>query len=187
MEAISIIALIILIIVIVYSTKIYNNLVTLKHAVSKAWVNIESALKQRHDQLPQLIELCKQYDVNQAEAFESILKTRTQIMNAQQMGEVQSLATAEQSLQIVTADLIDSANQNTELCADEEFQSLSKLLRNTELAILDRSDVYNECVKTSNERIDRFPDRLIAGFFSFGKYEMLELNGNNAPVVGSRE
>ena len=179
MEAISIIIVVILIVVIVYSTKIYNNLVSLKHAVSKAWVNIETALKLRHDQLPKLIELCKEYGVNHSEAFETILKTRTQIMNAQQMGEVQSLAAAEQKLQVVTATLLDTANKNTELSEDENFQSLSKQLRNTELAIVDRSDVYNECVTASNNRIEQFPHSFIASFFSFGKYELLELGDEN--------
>ena len=67
MDAISITIVVILILVIGYFTKIYNNLVTLKHAVSKAWVNIESALKQRHDQLPKLIDLCKEYGIDQPE------------------------------------------------------------------------------------------------------------------------
>ena len=176
MEAISIIIIVTLIVVIVYSTKIYNNLVSLKHAVSKAWVNIETALKERHDQLPKLIELCKEYGVEKSDTFETILKARTQIMNAQQMGEVQSLANAEQKLQVETAALLDTANENTELSADENFQALSKQLRNTELAILDRSDVYNECVTASNKRIEQFPHSFIASFFSFAKYEALELS-----------
>ena len=179
MEAISIIIVVILIVVIVYSTKVYNNLVSLKHAVSKAWVNIETALKQRHDQLPKLIELCKEYGIDQTDMFDTILKARTQIMNAQQMGEVQSLAAAEQKLQVQTAALLDTANQNTELSGNENFQSLSKQLRNTELAIVDRSDVYNECVAASNNRIEQFPHSFIASFFSFGKYEALELGGEN--------
>ena len=44
-----------------YGIAIYNNLVKLKHAVSKAWSNIDVLLKQRHDELPKLVETCKQY------------------------------------------------------------------------------------------------------------------------------
>ena len=187
MDAISITIVVILIVVIVYCTKIYNNLVSLKHAVSKAWVNIESALKQRHDQLPELIEKCKEYGIEQSEIFDTILKARTQIMNAQQMGEVQSLAAAEQNLQAVTANLLDVANQNTELSGDENFQVLSKQIRNIELAILDRSDVYNECVNTSNNRIEQFPDSFIASFFSFAKYDLLEINGENNLITDPAE
>ena len=45
----------------VYATMIYNNLVQVKNNVAKAWANIDVLLKQRHDELPKLVETCKQY------------------------------------------------------------------------------------------------------------------------------
>ena len=48
-------------VVLVYGVMIYNNLVRLKHHVSQAWSNIDILLKQRHDELPKLVETCKQY------------------------------------------------------------------------------------------------------------------------------
>ncbi len=47
--------------ILIYGVMIYNNLVRLKHDVSKAWANIDVLLKQRHDELPKLVETCKQY------------------------------------------------------------------------------------------------------------------------------
>lgn len=44
-----------------YAVVLYNGLVRLKHAVGKAWANIDVLLKQRHDELPKLVEACKQY------------------------------------------------------------------------------------------------------------------------------
>ena len=44
-----------------YFITIYNNLVRIKHNVSQAWSNIDILLKQRHDELPKLVEVCKQY------------------------------------------------------------------------------------------------------------------------------
>ena len=61
MDVSSIIFLGILAAAVMYAVTIYNNLVSLKHAVSKAWANIDVLLKQRHDELPKLIETCKQY------------------------------------------------------------------------------------------------------------------------------
>lgn len=40
---------------------LYNGLVQLKHNVARAWSNIDVLLKQRHDELPKLVEACKQY------------------------------------------------------------------------------------------------------------------------------
>jgi LemA protein len=42
-----------------YGVTLYNNLVTLKHNVDQAWSNIDVLLKQRHDELPKLVETCK--------------------------------------------------------------------------------------------------------------------------------
>jgi LemA protein len=39
----------------------YNSLVQLKNDIDKAWANIDVLLKQRHDELPKLIETCKGY------------------------------------------------------------------------------------------------------------------------------
>ena len=56
MEIGSIIILAILVVVAGYAIVIFNSLVSLKHAVSKAWSNIDVLLKQRHDELPKLVE-----------------------------------------------------------------------------------------------------------------------------------
>ena len=49
------------VVVAVYLVMIYNNLIQVKHDVSKAWANIDVLLKQRHDEIPKLVEICKQY------------------------------------------------------------------------------------------------------------------------------
>ena len=41
-----------------YGVLLYNGLVALKHGVAKAWANIDVLLKQRHDELPKLVEVC---------------------------------------------------------------------------------------------------------------------------------
>ena len=41
----------------VYLVTIHNNLVRLKHTVTKNWSNIDVLLKQRHDELPNLVEI----------------------------------------------------------------------------------------------------------------------------------
>lgn len=43
----------------VIGVMIYNSLVDIKHTVSQAWSNIDVLLKQRHDELPRLVETCR--------------------------------------------------------------------------------------------------------------------------------
>jgi len=61
MDVVSIVVLAIIVVAIGYLIMLYNGLVQVKHNVSKAWANIDVLLKQRHDELPKLIETCKQY------------------------------------------------------------------------------------------------------------------------------
>ena len=56
----------------IYSVSIYNGLVNLKHNVSKAWANIDVLLKQRHDELPKLVETCKQYMKFEQDTLEKV-------------------------------------------------------------------------------------------------------------------
>ena len=42
-----------------YLVGIYNGLVGLKENIKVSWANIDVLLKQRHDELPKLIETCR--------------------------------------------------------------------------------------------------------------------------------
>ena len=52
----TIIVLGVLVLVLVYAIMLYNNLVQIKHNVTKAWANIDVLLRQRHVELPKLVE-----------------------------------------------------------------------------------------------------------------------------------
>ena len=47
-----------LVTVIAYVIGVYNMLVRLANNIDKAWSNIDVILKQRHDELPKLVEVC---------------------------------------------------------------------------------------------------------------------------------
>ena len=80
---------------VVYVIILYNNLVALKHNVSKAWANIDVLLKQRHDELPKLVETCKQYMQYEQETLEKVMNARRSVANAQQQGDIGALGQAE--------------------------------------------------------------------------------------------
>ena len=67
----------ILVVLLVYGIQIYNRLVALKHNVSKAWSNIDVLLKQRHDELPKLVEVCKQYMGYEQETLQKVMEARS--------------------------------------------------------------------------------------------------------------
>src|SRR3546814_20090780 len=81
-----------------YAIIVYNGLVNLKHAIGKAWSNIDVLLKQRHDELPKLVETCKQYMQFERSALEKIMAARTGSQQAREAGDVKAVGRAESVL-----------------------------------------------------------------------------------------
>ena len=67
---------------ILYAVMIYNNLVRLKHNVSQAWSNIDVLMKQRHNELPKLVETCKQYMKYEKDVLEKVTEARASVARA---------------------------------------------------------------------------------------------------------
>ena len=95
MDIASIIVLAAIVLLIGYVIGIYNHLVRLKHNVSKAWSNIDVLLKQRHDEIPKLVETCKQYMKFEQETLEKVMQARSSVASAQQKGDIAQLGQAE--------------------------------------------------------------------------------------------
>lgn len=159
---------------VVYIIVIYNNLVSLKHNISKAWANIDVLLKQRHDELPKLVETCKQYMQFEQETLEKVMTARSSVANAQQRGDIPALGQAEGALRLGLGGLFAVAEAYPDLKADETFQHLQARITGLENAIADRREFYNESVNVSNVRIEQFPDLIIARFFNFKAHNLLE-------------
>jgi len=159
---------------VVYIIVIYNNLVSLKHNISKAWANIDVLLKQRHDELPKLVETCKQYMQFEQETLEKVMAARSSVAQAQQQGDIPALGQAEGALRLGLGGLFAVAEAYPDLKADETFQHLQARITGLENAIADRREFYNESVNVNNVRIEQFPDLIIARFFKFKAHSLLE-------------
>ncbi len=176
MDVSSIIFLGILAAAVMYAVTIYNNLVSLKHAVSKAWANIDVLLKQRHDELPKLIETCKQYMAHEKDTFEKVIKARSAVSAARKKGDVSSLGPAETQLRMGLGNLFALAEAYPELKANDNFKQLQARISGLEDAIADRREFYNESVNANNVRIEQFPDIIIARFMNFTARDLLEFS-----------
>lgn len=176
MNVTSFIFLGLLVALVVYAITIYNNLVSLKHNVSKAWSNIDVLLKQRHDELPKLVETCKQYMGYEQETLTQVMKARAAVQAAREAGDVAALGPAESQLRLGLGNLFAVAEAYPDLKANETFQHLQTRISNLEDAIADRREFYNESVNLNNIRIEQFPDVIIARWFSFTARELLEFS-----------
>ena len=156
-----------------YIIFLYNNLVSLKHSISKSWSNIDVLLKQRHDELPKLVEVCKQYMSYERETLEKIIKARSAVMNARSHGDVKGIGQAETALRVGLGNLFALAEDYPDLKANDNFQQLQARISQLENSIADRREVYNEAVNINNVRIEQFPDVIIARMFNFKDFQLL--------------
>jgi len=158
----------------VYAVVVYNRLVELKHNVAQAWSNIEVLLKQRHDELPKLVETCKQYMKFERDTLEAVMRARAAVAGAQQTGDVDALGKAETQMRLGLGNLFAVAEAYPELKSNQTFQHLQTRITGLENAIADRREFYNASVNINNIRIQQFPDVLIANAFGFRARRLLK-------------
>jgi LemA protein len=176
MQTGSIIFWVVLAVLIFYLINIYNHLVRIKHNVSKAWSNIDVLLKQRHDEIPKLVETCKQYMKFEQETLEKVMQARNQVSAARQSQDMGTLGAAEGMLRMGLGNLFAVAEAYPELKANENFQHLQSRISSLESGIADRREFYNESVNINNTRIEQFPDIVVARLLSFGSRDLLEFS-----------
>src|SRR3989338_6082489 len=107
-----------------YGIGLYNHLVNVKHAVAKAWANIDVLLKQRHDELPKLVEVCKQYKQFEQATLERVIAARSRVQVAREGQDIAALGQAEGALRASLGGLFAVAEAYPELKTNENFMQL---------------------------------------------------------------
>ena len=163
-----------LVIALLYAIVVYNGLVRLKHNIAKAWANIDVLLKQRHDEVPKLVEVCRQYKQFEQETLQRVTEARARVASAREHQDVAALGKAEGMLRTGLGQIFAVAEAYPELRANEHFMQLQTRITALENGIADRREWYNESVNLLNVRIEQFPDVFVARMFQFEPRPLLE-------------
>lgn len=148
-----------LITLIAYVVGAYNMLVRLANNIDKAWSNIDVILKQRHDELPKLVEVCNSYMTHERETLESVTKAR----NAYSAGlNINDKAQAENQIVGALGKLFAVAEQYPDLKANQEFLAIHQRISALESTIADRREFYNDSVNLYNIAIEQIPTLWVA-------------------------
>ena len=174
-------------VVLVYGVMLYNGLVTLKHGVAKAWANIDVLLKQRHDELPKLVEVCKQYKQFEQDTLQRVIEARSRVQSARETQNIGYLGAAEGILRQGLGQIFAVAEAYPELKANENFMQLQQRITSLENGIADRRELYNDAVNINNIRVEQFPDSLIAGLFRFGSKPLLEFSASEKVDIDMKQ
>ncbi|MDX9886205.1 LemA family protein [Thauera sp.] len=160
----------------VYGVVTYNGLVQLKHNIAKAWANIDVLLKQRHDELPKLVEVCRQYKQFEQETLARVTEARARVAKAREAHDVPALGAAENLLRAGLGQIFAVAEAYPELKANEHFMQLQTRITALENSIADRREWHNESVNLHNVRIEQFPDLIVARMFGYTEQPLLQFS-----------
>jgi len=162
-----------LVVIVIYIVKTYNNLVMLSNNLKKAWANIDVLLKQRYDEIPKLVKTVKGYMKHERETIINVIKARGQCIRASGVGKQ---GEAENMLTEALGRLFALAEKYPELKANQNFMYLQNRITDIENQIADRREFYNDSVNTYNIKIHQLPDALIASFAGFKDAELFKIS-----------
>lgn len=148
-----------LIVLVAYVVGVYNMLVRLANNIDKAWSNIDVILKQRHDELPKLVEVCNSYMIHERETLESVTNARTAYSTGL---NIDDKAQAENQIVGALGKLFAVAEQYPDLKANQEFLAVQQRISTLESTIADRREFYNDSVNLYNIAIEQIPTLWVA-------------------------
>lgn len=159
-------------VVLIWLIIIYNRLVKLRNQAAAAWSDISVQLKRRHDLIPKLVAVVKQYAHYEETVLSKITLLRSESEKARNLA---SKGQIEADLTLYMNKLVLLVEDYPELKASSHFLSLQHELSSVEDTIQHARRFYNGSVRLLNTRIDTFPDILIARVFNYQYREYFQL------------
>ena len=139
----------------------YNGFVELKNNYQKSMNNIDVLLKQRTDEIPNLMACVQGYMDHERNTLEAVTLARTHATSA---GSIDEKAAADSEIAMALKTLFAVAESYPQLKANENFVNLQARISGLESEIADRREFYNDSVTIFNTKVESFPDLVVAGF-----------------------
>jgi LemA protein len=164
----------------IYTIIIYNELVRLRNDNDRAWANIDVLLKQRHDEIPNLVETVKGYMQHERDTLLAVTQARTASVNAATVGQK---AQADLLVTGALRGLFAVAENYPDLKANQNFLKLQNRISELEERIADRREFFNDDVNTYNTRIRQIPDLFLANMMALKPREMFKVSDEERRAV----
>ena len=166
--------------VVIYTVILYNGLVRLRNENDRAWANIDVLLKQRHDEIPKLVETVKGYMQHEQQTLVAVTLARAASMNADSISQK---ALADLKMASALHGLFAVAENYPQLKANENFLKLQTRISELEERIADRREFFNDDVNTYNTRIGQIPEVFVASFLSMKPRQMFKVSDEDRAQV----
>jgi LemA protein len=174
-----------------WGTRVYNQMVTLQEGVTSQWGNVETQYQRRADLIPNFVNTVKGAASFEQETLTNVIEARakaTQVtidptkMTSENLQQFQQ---AQTDLSSALSRLMVVVERYPELKATQNYRDLQIALEGTENRISVERRKFNESAQALNIYIRKFPQKIIAGMFGFTAKPYFEaMEGTEvAPVV----
>lgn len=153
---------------------IYNSLVKARNWVEGSFSQIDVQLQRRNDLIPNIVETVKGYMTHERQTLESVTQARQQLVNLPANAGPEEVNARSNELTNALTRLLAVAEQYPDLKANTNFIQLQNTLEDTENKIATARQLYNSSVQQFNQRVETFPNNLVAGFHNFNIKPYLE-------------
>ena len=172
----------------IWAVACYNRLVALRNRIANAFAQIDVQIKRRHDLIPNLVDVARRYLQHEQATLQAVIEARGQAQGAAakararptDAGAVGLLAVAEQALTEQVGRLLAIAEAYPELTADATLRQLSEELTSTENHVGFARQAYNDAVLDLNNKVQGFPDLLVARLTGFSVAQPLKSTTTSA-------
>lgn len=180
-------ALIVLAVLAFFVIALYNGLIKLRNKADEAWSDIDTQLKRRYDLIPNLVETVKGYASHESQTLEKVIQARNIAQGAQSVHDKEQ---AENMLTGALKSIFALAESYPDLKANQNFLDLQNTLKEIEEHIQMSRRYYNGTVRDFNNKLQVFPNNILAGTLGFKQKEFFQAAENekqNVKVSFSQE
>lgn len=191
MKKSTIITLVVIGLVAIWSISGYNSLVSSDEEAQTKWADVETQYQRRADLIPNLVNTVKGYAAHESETLQAVVEARAKAtsvsidpsnMSAEQIANFQK---AQDSVSSALSKLLVTVEKYPDLKANENFKELQAQLEGTENRISVARRDYNDASRQYNTSLRSFPKNILASLFGFEKraYFEAQTGTEQAPSV----
>lgn len=175
----AIIVIVVVVILAAWLVSMYNSLVKMRNNRENAFADIDVQLKQRHDLVPQLVEIVKGYAAHEKDTLERVINARNGAIGAKTIDEK---IVAENALSSALSGLKITLEAYPDLKANQNFLQLQEEIADLENKLSSVRRYFNSATKEYNNAVETFPSNILAGMFGFRKEVMFDLGEQRAAL-----
>lgn len=160
-----------LFVILIFLWSTYNGFIKARNQVKTDFADIDVQLKRRASLIENLASVVKGYAKHEKDTFVDVAKARSAVEKAESPSQS---AKGNNMLTSTLKSLFAVAESYPSLRASDNFKELQDQLEETENAIAQYRETYNQTVLNYNTKIQTFPNLLAAGLFGFAQEELFQ-------------